>query len=174
MIQIIKSICPVLSVRFFLIVSVILITPFTSETLAEDGRKHISFSTAVFDILQQESTAFEGRIEYRGPEFYSDFKPLTGAMFNTDGALHLFAGLFIDIPIFDFLYFSPSFAPGIYFHDESKDLNFLLEFRSQLELVFLMGNDIKVGISFNHISNASLGNTNPGVESIALTYYFPL
>lgn len=174
MIQVIKSICHIVLVRFILIASVILITLFTSETLAGDSRKHISFSTAVFDILQQESTAFEGRIEYRGTELYSDFRPLTGIMFNTDGAVHLFAGFFIDIPIFEFLYFSPSFAPGIYFSEESKDLNFLLEFRSQLELAFLMGNDIKVGISFNHISKASLGDTNPGVESIALTYYFPL
>jgi len=172
--QIKKLVCQIIPVKHLLFYLVFLIPLFNSESFAGDGRKYISFSTAVFDILQQESTAFEGRIEYRGIEFYSDFKPLTGVMLNTGGAVHLFAGIFIDIPIFDFLYFSPSFAPGLYFNKKSKNLHFLLEFRSQVEIAFKIGNEIKVGVSFNHISNASLGKVNPGVESIALTYYFPL
>jgi hypothetical protein len=169
-----KLFCDIVPVKYFFFCQVILLTLFTSETLAGDGRNYISFSTAVFDILQQDSPAFEGRLEYRGTRIYSDFKPLTGVMANTSGALHIFAGVCLDISLFSFLDFSPSFAPGVYFHDKSKDLNFLLEFRSQIELNFKLGNDIKVGLSFNHISNASLGKANPGVESIALTYHFPL
>lgn len=171
--QINKLICLINPVKQLLFYSVLLIPLFNSESFAGDGRKYISFSTAVFDILQQESIAYEGRLEYYGTEVYSNFKPLTGIMFNTGGAIHMFAGIYMDIQIFELLYFSPSFAPGLYFSQESKELNFLLEFRSQIELAFRMGNDIKVGISFNHISNASLGRANPGVESIAITYYFP-
>lgn len=159
---------------FFFLSSSFMFLFFQSESYAGDGREYISFSTAVFDILQQESTAFEGRIEYRGTKIYSDFKPITGIMLNTSGAVHLFAGVCLDIPLFSFLDFSPSFAPGVYFCHDSKDLNFLLEFRSQIELAFKLAKEIKVGVSFNHISNASLGSANPGVESIAITYHFPL
>jgi lipid A 3-O-deacylase len=145
-----------------------------SEIFAEGGKKHIAFSTAVFDILQQDNPSFEGRVEVHGTEFYWMLKPLTGVMFNTDGALHLFGGVMIDIPVFSFLYISPSIAPGFYHKSESKDLKFLIEFRSQFELAVILDNDIRVGLSIDHISNASLGKTNPGVESIALTYHFPL
>jgi lipid A 3-O-deacylase len=146
---------------------------YTAEMKAEDGKRYISFSTAVFDIVQKDHTSLEGRLEYRGTEFNWIAKPITGLMANTDGAVYFYSGVVFDIPLFSFLFISPSFAPGIYYKSNSKDLDFLLEFRSQFELGLRLANDIKVGISFNHISNASLGKTNPGVESIAITYHFP-
>jgi len=94
-------------------------------------------------------------------------------MANTDGAVYIFSGFYIDIPITSFLYISPSFAPGLYHKGNSKNLNFALEFRSQIEIGIRLENNIRVGISFSHISNASLGKINPGVESIALTYLIP-
>ena len=154
----------------------IIIVPFfyPSESFAEGGKKHIAVSFAIFDILQHYNTSLECRAEFHGSEFSWLFKPLTGFMANTDGAVHVFSGVLVDIPLFSFLYISPIFAPGIYYHSNSKDLDFLLEFRSQIEVALKLDNDIKVGLSFNHISNASLGKTNPGVESLALTYSFPL
>jgi hypothetical protein len=143
------------------------------DATASDKRNYISISAAVFDVLQQDNSSFEGRAEFHGSEFSWLFKPLSGIMGNTDGAIHVYGGVLVDIPLFSFLYISPSFAPGIYYKSNSKDLDFLLEFRSQIEIALMLDNDIKVGLSFNHISNASLGSTNPGVESIALTYHFP-
>ena len=52
-------------------------------------------------------------------------------------------------------------------------MDFALEFRSQIELAVRLENDIRVGVSFSHISNASFGEENPGVESLALTYVIP-
>ena len=68
----------------------------------------------------------------------------------------------------------PSFAPGIYYGGKSKDLNFDLEFRSQIEISYFLKNDMKIGLNFNHISNASLGKPNVGVESLGITFVFPL
>jgi hypothetical protein len=146
----------------------------TYEVSAGGNKKHISFSTAIFDVLQQDNPSFEGRVEVRGSEISWLLRPLTGFMANTDGAVHLYGGVSIDIPLFSFLYFSPSFAPGVYYKSNSKDLHFLLEFRSQIELAVKLDNDIRMGLSFNHISNASFGKKNPGVESLAVTYHFPL
>jgi hypothetical protein len=140
---------------------------------AEDGGRHLSFSTAVFDVLQQDQPSLEGRIEYRGLEFTSNLRPMTGLMANTDGAIYFYSGLVCEIALLPFLYFTPSFAPGIYYQSQSKNLDFFLEFRSQFELALILENDVRVGVSFNHISNGSLGVTNPGVESIAISYYFP-
>jgi len=143
------------------------------KTFAEGSKNHIAISFAIFDILKHDNSSLEGRAEFHGSEFTWLFKPLSGFMANTDGALHFYSGVLVDIPVFSFLFISPSFAPGIYYHSNSKDLDFLLEFRSQIEISLKLDNDIKVGLSLNHISNASLGKSNPGVESLALTYHFP-
>jgi len=94
-------------------------------------------------------------------------------MANTDGAVYLFSGFYIDIPIESFFYITPSFAPGLYHRCNSKNLAFALEFRSQIELTYVFNNHSRIGFSFNHISNASFGEENPGVESFALTYVIP-
>ena len=144
-----------------------------TDMFADDGREYVSFTTAVFDILQKTNTSFKARVEYHGPEFTWVVKPLTGLMTNTDGAIYFYGGVVFDIPLLSFLFLSPSLAPGIYYKSESKDLNFIFEFRTQIELTLLLNNDLRVGISFNHVSNASLGPPNPGVESIGISYYFP-
>ncbi|NNG28083.1 MAG: acyloxyacyl hydrolase [Ignavibacteriaceae bacterium] len=128
----------------------------------------------MFDILQQGNPSLEGRVEFRFNKMDSKVKPFSGLMANTDGAVYLYSGFYIDIPITSFLYISPSFAPGLYYKGNSKNLNFALEFRTQIEIGIRLDNNIRVGASFNHISNASLGKINPGVESLAITYYFPL
>jgi hypothetical protein len=146
---------------------------FQVKLKAQSGHRHISFSTAVFDVLQQDKMSLEGRIEYRGLEFIEALRPLTGLMANTDGAIYFYSGVVFEFSLFPFLYFTPSFAPGIYYQSKSKNLDFFLEFRSQFELTFVFENDVRIGFSFNHISNASIGVTNPGVESIAISYYIP-
>jgi hypothetical protein len=137
-------------------------------------RNYIALSTAVFDILQQSDPSFEARAEFRLGKVNLLAHPFSGVMANTEGAMHVYLGLYYDIQLTDFLFFTPSFAPGLYAKNKSKDLKFALEFRSQIEISFNLTNGSRVGISFNHISNATLGKENPGVESLALTYLIPL
>lgn len=133
----------------------------------------LAFSAAYFDVNQRDEEAGEFRIEYRADERMWIFKPFGGAMATTDGALHGFAGVLIDIPLWDRIYITPSFAPGLYHDGNGKDLFYTLEFRSQIEVSFRFNNGHRLGASFNHISNANLGKDNPGVESAALTYIVP-
>jgi len=149
------------------------LSSFISETYSQD-KNYITLSSAVFDILQQNNSSFEGRIEFRFNKIDWRLKPFSGIMTNTDEAVYLFLGFYIDIPLASFLYITPSFAPGFYHMGNSKNLEFALEFRSQIELAIRLENNTRVGVSFNHISNAGLGKINPGVESIAVIYYFPL
>jgi lipid A 3-O-deacylase len=145
-----------------------------SKSLAGATKDYISFSTALFDFLQNDVTSLEARIEYRVNSVKWQLKPFAGLMANTDGGEYIYSGVYYKIPITRFLNLVPSFAPGLYFKNNSKDLHFVLEFRSQLEAIFVLSNKIKAGLSFNHISNASLGKVIPGVESIAFTVQFPV
>jgi hypothetical protein len=146
---------------------------FIPDTYSQD-KNYITLSTAVFDILQQDNSSSEGRVEFRFNKIDWQIKPFGGVMANTDGAVYLFSGFYYDLPLASFLYLTPSFAPGFYHKCDSKNLDFALEFRSQLELSIRLENNIRVGVSFSHISNASLGKINPGVESFAIIYYVPL
>ena len=138
------------------------------------GNNYISLSSAVFDILQQVDPSYETRLEFRLGKLKFWGHPFSGIMVNTGGAKHLYLGLYYDIPIGDYFYITPSFAPGLYVKSKSKDLNFILEFRSQIEIAFKFDNQARIGIGFSHVSNASLGKENPGVESLVLTYIIPL
>lgn len=133
----------------------------------------MALSSAVFDVLQQDALSFEGRVEFRLGKVKLFGHPFTGFMFNTGGAVHIFAGLYYDIHLGDYFILTPSFAPGLYAKRKSKDLMYALEFRSQIEFSYIFNNHSRIGFSFNHISNASLGEKNPGVESLALTYVIP-
>lgn len=145
-----------------------------SNSLAGGSKDCISFSTALFDFLQNDVTSLEARIEYRVNSVTWQLKPFVGLMANTDGGEYIYSGVFYEIPITKFLNLVPSFAPGLYFKNNSKDLHFVIEFRTQLEAIFVLPNKLRAGFSFNHISNASLGKANPGVESIAITFQLPV
>ena len=143
-----------------------------TRAASQDGDM-LAFSAAYFDVNQRKNEAGEFRVEYRADEHMWIFKPFGGAMATTDGALHGFAGVLIDIPLWERIYITPSFAPGLYHDGNGKDLFYTLEFRSQIEISYRFQNGHRLGASFNHISNANLGEDNPGVESAALTYIVP-
>jgi len=133
----------------------------------------LGFTLGYFDVNHQRNDALEARIEYRSDKRFWLFKPFGGIMFNNDAALHGYAGVLIDIYFGRRIVLTPSFAPGIYLHGGSKDLGYPLEFRSQIEIAYRFDDFSRLALSFNHISNASLGDHNPGVESLAVSYIIP-
>lgn len=153
---------------------ILLLTFIISTNLLAGGKKdYVSLSAAFFDVLQNNVSSLESRIEYRANSADWIAKPLIGMMANTDGARYIFSGLFVEFSVTDFFSIIPSFAPGVYIKNYSKDLHFVLEFRSQIEAIFSITDKFRAGFSFNHISNASLGDENPGVESVGFTIQIP-
>ena len=65
----------------------------------------------------------------------------------------------------DKLKFTPSFAPGIYHEGDGKDLGHILEFKTEVQVSYSFSESTNLGMSYNHISNASLGDKNPGANS---------
>ena len=68
---------------------------------------------------------------------------------------------------------TPSFGAGYYDDGDGKKLGNKVEFRTTLEISYQFENSNRIGISFGHISNANLGNKNPGVEIISLSFQKP-
>ena len=68
---------------------------------------------------------------------------------------------------------TPSFGVGIYDDGNGKKLGNSIEFRTTIEFSYQLDNKNRIGLSIGHISNANLGDKNPGAEIISLSYQLP-
>jgi hypothetical protein len=134
----------------------------------------ISFAGGYFDWNRQKNEAAEFRLEYRGSEKFWIFRPLGGVMATTDKGFYAYAGTGIDVFLGRRVVITPSFAPGYYHKGGGLDLGHKLEFRSQLELSYRFDNRSRLGVAVSHMSNASIGDTNPGTEAAMFTYSIPI
>ena len=107
-------------------------------------------------------------------------KPFVGFEYTGDSASYFLAGIFIEDNLGQLfqgeksgLSFIPSFGLGYYDDGDGKNLGNDLQFRTTLELNYKLENNNRIGLSFGHISNANLGDKNPGVEIISLSYQVP-
>ena len=152
----------------------ILIFLFSSATIAEETNvqnKDTEFNvyTGMFDFSDhgKRSTiiGFQHQNEnlYRNT-FIGNLSPITGAMFTADNATYFYTGVQAQYKI-GALNFTPSFAPGYYNKGNGKDLGHALEFKSEIQLSLELPKESQFGFSYNHLSNASLGDKNPGANS---------
>lgn len=66
-------------------------------------------------------------------------------------------------------------GPGIYSRSQDgEDLGSPLEFLSRIEAARVFSHNRRLGLRLSHISNAHLSQHNPGDESLALVFAFPI
>lgn len=150
----------------------------SSLAALEKPPKLLQVGGGIFNIIKGKKTAL-GQIEYRGDSQiylrkYLFIRPLLGAMGTTDLSLYLYGGLAFDVFLGKSVVFTPSFAPGMYFRGHGKDLGYLLEFRSAVELAYRLKSEWRMGSQFYHISNGSFGTKNPGTECLVFFISIPL
>ena len=96
-------------------------------------------------------------------------KPIMGTFFTQDSAVMAYAGAKIDYKLGMFV-ITPSFTPGFYSKGDGKDLGNVLEFKSQVNIGLDLGKDSILAVGYNHVSNASLGDKNPGANSYSFNF----
>lgn len=107
------------------------------------------------------------------PRFLPDVIPVTGAMATSRGTLYVYGGFRVEIPLGKRWMASPHWAAGVYYRDReegSKDLGGAIEFRSGLEVSYVLTERSRLGLSLYHLSNAGIYDFNPGSESLVLTF----
>ena len=62
---------------------------------------------------------------------------------------------------------------GYFDEGSGKKLGHNIEFRTSLEVSYELENNNRIGLSISHISNANIGDKNPGAEIISLSYQIP-
>ena len=174
--------------RFLLIVLVIILI--SSKSFSE---KLTVFGLGIYDIKldgSEKNQATDIRVERRfdksifdiGPEEDNFFflKPFIGFENTSDSATYVLAGIYLEDNLGQLfagkennLIFTPSFGAGYYDDGSGKKLGNDIQFRTSLEISYELINKNRIGFSLSHISNANLGDKNPGVEIIGISYQIP-
>ncbi len=146
----------------------------------------IGFYDVKFDG-SEEDPATDFRYERRfdrslleiGPQSYDFFnlKPFAGFELTSDSATYFLTGVYLEDNVGTLftgdesnIIFTPSFGAGYYDDGDGKKLGNNIEFRTTFELSYELKNNNRIGISFGHISNANIGDKNPGAEVISFSY----
>ena len=156
------------------ILSLLILVPYGFSAQSNDENMW-SISLGQFDVNDTVDSS-EIRFEYLYANNFLknnyDLKPFLGVMRNGDNGKYIYSGLRKNIGISEKWFFTPSFALGYYDRGDSKDLGYNLEFRSQIEFSYKLKSS-RIGFNLNHISNASIGDTNPGTESVTISLIRP-
>ena len=164
---------------YFKILSIVILTLFSSAVSAEvnENIKEHEFNiyTGNFDFSDDKQKAILVGIQHQNENlerdtFLGDASPITGGFITENSAVYVYTGVEWNYIISDKLKFTPSFAPGIYHEGDGKDLGHALEFKTEVQLSYSISENTNFGMSYNHISNASLGNKNPGANSYMFNY----
>lgn len=145
----------------------------TSTSVSNDGDAGLfTLSLGAFDFIDSDDTAALVSAEYRFPDKNKIWvlTPFVGAMVTTDSSVYGYAGLGYDWALSDHWYVFPSAAIGGYSDGDGKDLGHGIEFRTGIETGMKSDDGYRLGIGFHHISNAGLGDKNPGTETLTVTY----
>jgi lipid A 3-O-deacylase len=141
---------------------------------AEDDPTLFTVQGGVYNVFKEDDVAGAFAFEVRGGERFLIFKPFGGMMGTSDGAFHGYGGILTDIYFGRRIVLTFGFAPGVYADGNGKELGYWLEFRSSGELAYRFDDRSRIGVMINHISNAGLGDRNPGTEVMMLSYSTPL
>ena len=150
-----------------------LLLAFLSISISTAENK-LNIYSGVFDHSDDGKRAGLIGIEYMNlssikDSFVGNIYPVSGVMITDDEAVYVYTGYQMNQKS-DYITISPSFAVGYYDEGDGKDLGHEIEFKTQIQLLFEISSNSELGFSYNHISNASLGDKNPGANSYMFNF----
>jgi len=144
------------------------------ELKASDQNTEFNLYTGMFDFSDDGKRSTLVGIQHQNENlnrdtFLGNLSPVTGALITSDNASYIYTGVQAQYKI-GALNITPSFTPGLYHEGDGKDLGHMLEFKSEVQLSLDLSQSSELGFSYNHISNASLGDKNPGANSYMFNF----
>ena len=147
----------------------------TNQVIANENSKHqYNFFTGNFDFSDDKQAALLVGFQHQNENLKRDtlignISPITGGFITENSAIYIYTGFEWNVDM-GYLTFTPSFAPGLYHEGDGKDLGHVLEFKSEIQFSYELSKDTNIALSYNHISNASLGDKNPGANSYMFNF----
>ena len=152
----------------------IFFSPLLSEEKKNNSEPQYNFFIGNFDFSDDKQAALLFGFQHQNESserntFLGNVSPITGGFITENSAAYVYSGIEWNFDMGSFE-FTPSFAPGIYHKGDGKDLGHVLEFKTEVQLSYGFSENTSFGISYNHVSNASLGDKNPGANSYMFNF----
>ena len=159
---------------YFIILLLISVSSAYGEEIKFEKTTELNVYSGMFDFSDDGKKASLIGIQHQNEmlnrdTFLGNLSPITGAMITADSAAYFYTGVQAQYK-FGSMNITPSFAPGIYSQGDGKDLGHPLEFKSEVQLSLDLPKSSQLGFSYNHLSNASLGDKNPGANSYMFNF----
>tara|TARA_Y100000590_G_scaffold164390_1_gene188359 strand:+ start:2294 stop:2806 length:513 start_codon:yes stop_codon:yes gene_type:complete len=134
----------------------------------------LNFFTGMFDFSDTKQASGLVGLQHQNDDLFRDsflgkISPITGGFITEKSAFYVYTGAQAEYNL-GLLTITPSFAPGYYNYGDGKDLGSALEFKSEVQVSFDLSDSAELGMSYNHISNASIGDKNPGANSYMFNF----
>jgi len=164
--------------NFFLniLVAFLALFPISFVSVADENlqQTEINMFTGMFDFSDDKQASGLLGLQHQNEDLYRNsflgkLSPITGGFLTEKSAFYLYSGVQAEYELGP-INFTPSFAPGYYNYGSGKDLGYPIEFKTELQMSFDLSNTTHFGLSYNHISNASLGTKNPGANSYMFNF----
>ncbi len=158
-----------------LIIFLTFFAPIKAEEILVLEKEHQwNFYSGTFDYSDDGARSTLFGVQHQNENLYREsflgtLSPITGFMFTADNAKYVYTGVQAEYKLGG-LNFTPSFSPGLYGEGDGKDLGHIIEFKSEVQLSVNLFKDTEMGFSYNHISNASIGDKNPGANSYMFNF----
>ena len=165
-------------IKFFLFIFLVMgfqSLGITEEKKLEVSNNELNFYSGMFDFSDDGKRSTIFGLEHQNENLLRDsflgtLSPVTGALITADNATYVYTGVQAQYKIGK-INLTPSFTPGLYNEGNGKDLGHIVEFKSEVQLSVDLLKNSHLGFSYNHISNASLGDKNPGANSYMFNFF---
>ena len=146
-----------------------------AEEKINSNEHQLNFYIGNFDFSDDKQKAILVGFQHQNENLIRDtilgnVSPITGGFFTENSAAYIYTGIEWNVDMGNGLTFTPSFAPGLYHEGDGKDLGHVLEFKSEVQFSYAASDNTSFGVSYNHVSNASLGDKNPGANSYMFNF----
>ena len=140
----------------------------------QSNKTELNFFTGMFDFSDHKQKAGIIGFQHQNDDLFREsflgrLSPITGGFLTANNAFYVYTGAQAEYDLGSFT-ITPSFAPGYYSSGDGKDLGHVLEFKSEIQMSLNLSDTTEFGMSYNHISNASLGDKNPGANSYMINF----
>tara|TARA_B110000971_G_C19736080_1_gene375294 strand:+ start:60 stop:575 length:516 start_codon:yes stop_codon:yes gene_type:complete len=160
------------------ILLIISLTFFCFPINAQEVKKidsQYNFYTGNFDFSDDKQKAILFGFQHQNETlerktFLGNISPITGGFITENSAAYIYTGVEWNYDMGSKMTFTPSFTPGLYSEGNGKDLGHIVEFKTEVQASYAISESSSFGMSYNHISNASIGEKNPGANSYMFNY----
>lgn len=138
---------------------------------ATDPRLALSYGRTLF---RTDDIGSEFYVRYDFGTRFGPFQPVAGLSISDQNAVWLGAGAAWTKNWDSGIYAQLHLMGGVYQEGDGPDIGHPIEFRSGAEFGYEFDNGWRLGASVDHRSNAGIGDTNPGLETIQIRMSVPL